>query len=34
MAEGTSFDVEEEFAGLNFHSLRLEQRFIKRPIFF
>jgi hypothetical protein len=29
MAEGTSFDAEEEFAGLNFHSLRLEQRFIK-----
>ncbi|MDR2210406.1 MAG: hypothetical protein LBO65_02930 [Spirochaetaceae bacterium] len=29
MAEGTSFDAGEEFAGLNFHSLRLERRFIK-----
>jgi hypothetical protein len=29
MAQGKSFDVKEEFAGLDFHSLRLEQRFIR-----
>jgi hypothetical protein len=29
MAEGKSFDMKEEFAGLNFHSTRLEQRFIR-----
>ncbi|MDR2408329.1 MAG: hypothetical protein LBE13_09510 [Bacteroidales bacterium] len=29
MAQGTSFDMGEEFAGLDFHSLRLEERFIR-----
>jgi hypothetical protein len=29
MAEGTSFDLKEEFAGLDFHSLRLEERFVR-----
>jgi hypothetical protein len=29
MAQGKSFDMEEEFAGLDFHSIRLEQRFIR-----
>jgi hypothetical protein len=29
MAEGKRFDMEEEFAGLNFHSIRLEDRFIQ-----
>jgi hypothetical protein len=29
MAQGTSFDMEEEFAGLDFHSLRLEERFVR-----
>jgi hypothetical protein len=29
MAQGTSFNVEEEFAGLDLHSLRLEERFIR-----
>jgi hypothetical protein len=29
MAQGTSFNMEEEFAGLDFHSIRLEQRFIR-----
>jgi hypothetical protein len=29
MAQGTSFNMEAEFAGLNFHSLRLEERFIR-----
>jgi hypothetical protein len=28
MAQGKSFDMAEEFAGLNFHSIRLENRFI------
>jgi hypothetical protein len=28
MAKGTSFDIEKEFAGLDFHSVRLEERFI------
>jgi hypothetical protein len=29
MAQGASFDTEEEFAGLDFHSIRLEDRFIQ-----
>jgi hypothetical protein len=29
MAQGTSFNREEEFAGLDFHSLRLEDRFVR-----
>jgi hypothetical protein len=29
MAQGKCFNMEEEFAGLNFHSLRLENRFIR-----
>jgi hypothetical protein len=29
MAQGKSFDREEEFAGVDFHSVRLEQRFIR-----
>ncbi|MDR0707005.1 MAG: hypothetical protein LBF60_03885 [Treponema sp.] len=29
MAQGKSFDMEEEFAGLDFHSIYLEQRFIR-----
>ncbi|MDR0374887.1 MAG: hypothetical protein LBH85_04110 [Treponema sp.] len=29
MARGTRFDMEKEFAGLDFHSLRLEERFIR-----
>jgi hypothetical protein len=29
MAQGKSFDMEEEFAGLDFHSLRLEERFVR-----
>jgi hypothetical protein len=29
MAQGKSFDMEEEFAGLDFHSIRLEERFIR-----
>ncbi|MDR0760134.1 MAG: hypothetical protein LBF74_08490 [Treponema sp.] len=29
MAQGKSFDMKEEFAGLDFHSVRLEQRFIR-----
>jgi hypothetical protein len=29
MARGTSFNMEEEFAGLDFHSVRLEGRFVK-----
>jgi hypothetical protein len=29
MAQGTSFNMEEEFAGLDFHSLRLEERFVR-----
>jgi hypothetical protein len=29
MAEGKNFGTKEEFAGLNFHSARLEQRFIR-----
>jgi hypothetical protein len=29
MAQGTSFDMEKEFTGLDFHSVRLEDRFIQ-----
>jgi hypothetical protein len=29
MAQGTSFNREEEFAGLDFHSIRLEERFVR-----
>ncbi|MDR0375019.1 MAG: hypothetical protein LBH85_04770 [Treponema sp.] len=29
MARGTRFDMEKEFAGLDFHSLRLEERFVR-----
>jgi hypothetical protein len=29
MAQGTRFDMEKEFAGLDFHSLRQEERFIR-----
>jgi hypothetical protein len=29
MAEGKSFDMAEEFARLNFHSIRLEDRFVR-----
>jgi hypothetical protein len=29
MAAGRQFDLEEEFAGLDFHSIRLEQRFVR-----
>jgi hypothetical protein len=29
MAQGKSFDMEEAFAGLDFHSIRLEERFIR-----
>jgi hypothetical protein len=29
MAEETSFDLKEEFAGLDFHSVRLEERFVR-----
>jgi hypothetical protein len=29
MATGKSFNMEDEFAGLDFHSIRLEERFIK-----
>ncbi|MDR2210892.1 MAG: hypothetical protein LBO65_05405 [Spirochaetaceae bacterium] len=29
MAAGKRFDMEEEFAGLDFHSIRLEDRFIQ-----
>ncbi|MDR2783276.1 MAG: transposase [Treponema sp.] len=29
MAQGTSFNMEEEFAGLDFHSLRVEERFVR-----
>jgi hypothetical protein len=29
MAQGKSFDRGKEFAGLDFHSLRLEERFIR-----
>ncbi|MHB9292066.1 hypothetical protein Holit_01154 [Hollandina sp. SP2] len=29
MAEGTRFDLKEEFAGLDFHSVRLEERFVR-----
>jgi hypothetical protein len=28
MAQGKSFDMKAEFAGLDFHSIRLEERFI------
>jgi hypothetical protein len=29
MAQGRSFDMEKEFAEPDFHSIRLEQRFIR-----
>ncbi|MDR2783207.1 MAG: hypothetical protein LBB48_05115 [Treponema sp.] len=29
MARGKSFDMKKEFAGLDFHSLRLKERFIR-----
>jgi hypothetical protein len=29
MTEGTRFDLKEEFAGLDFHSVRLEERFVR-----
>jgi hypothetical protein len=29
MAQGTSFNIEEEFARLDFHSFRLEERFVR-----
>ncbi|MDR2447292.1 MAG: hypothetical protein LBD58_08410 [Treponema sp.] len=29
MAQGKSFDMEGEFAGVDFHSIRLEQRFVR-----
>jgi hypothetical protein len=29
MAEGKSFDMEAEFEGLDFHSVRLEERFVR-----
>jgi hypothetical protein len=29
MAQGTRFDMEKKLAGLDFHSLRLEERFIR-----
>jgi hypothetical protein len=29
MATGRRFNMEEEFAGLDFHSIRLEQRFVE-----
>jgi hypothetical protein len=29
MAAGKCFDMEEEFAGLDFHPIRLEDRFIQ-----
>jgi hypothetical protein len=29
MVRGTSFDMKEEFAGLDFHSVRLEERFVR-----
>ncbi|MDR1072761.1 MAG: hypothetical protein LBL45_03705 [Treponema sp.] len=29
MAQGKSFDMEEECSGLDFHSLRLKQRLVK-----
>jgi hypothetical protein len=29
MAQGTSFNMKEEFAGLDFHSVRLEERFVR-----
>jgi hypothetical protein len=29
MAQGKSFDMAEEFAGIDFHSIRLEDRFIR-----
>ncbi|MDR0722669.1 MAG: hypothetical protein LBF75_07770 [Treponema sp.] len=29
MAQEKSFDMQEEFAGLDFHSIRLEQGFIR-----
>jgi hypothetical protein len=29
MVQETGFNMEEEFAGLGFHSIRLEERFVK-----
>jgi hypothetical protein len=29
MAQKKSFDMEQEFAGLDFHSVRLEERFVR-----
>jgi hypothetical protein len=29
MTQGKSFDMEEEFAGIDFHSLRLEERLVR-----
>jgi hypothetical protein len=29
MAAGQHFDMEAEFAGLDFHSIRLEERFVR-----
>ncbi|MDR2741333.1 MAG: transposase [Treponema sp.] len=29
MTQGKNFAMEEEFAGLDFHSLRLEERFVR-----
>jgi hypothetical protein len=29
MAEGTRFDLKEEFAGPDFHSVRPEERFVR-----
>ncbi|MHB9292580.1 hypothetical protein Holit_01681 [Hollandina sp. SP2] len=29
MTQGTSFNMEEEFTGLDFHSLRFEERFVR-----
>ncbi|MDR2433522.1 MAG: hypothetical protein LBD47_03010 [Treponema sp.] len=29
MTEGTRFDLKEKFAGLDFHSVRLEERFVR-----
>jgi hypothetical protein len=29
MAQGKHFNTEEEFAGLDFHSVRLEEQFVR-----
>jgi hypothetical protein len=29
MVQGKHFNMEEEFAGLDFHSVRLEERFVR-----